>query len=838
MRQTFKHILSFLAIAFIFSSCSQKKDKFLNRNWHSLNTKYNILYNGNLALDAGLKDIEDSYQDNYWAILPVERLSFSEDLFSEFNNQNANFERAEQKAIKAVQKHGMNIKGKEKNPQIDEAYLLLGKSRYYSGRFIPALEAFNYILFKYPGSSNINSAKIWRAKTNLRLENEATALENLKALIEKKQLSKEDQVDAQATLAQLYLNTKRVDSALLHLRNAYTLTKSKPLRGRLHFIEGQIFNELGKKDSADLAFQKVIELKRSVPMAYRVNAFLEQIHNFDYSNDDREKLSTLLSDMEDNREHRPYLDRIHHTIAKHHLKRENDSLAIAYFNKSLRTDSKDTFLTALNYHNIADLYFDDSRYTRAGTYYDSTLVNYKKNSKPYRAVKKRLDNLQDVIYYEAIAQANDSVLNLVAMSKSEQEDYFERLIKELKAEQEQKSTAQNNYINPSTSFGSKNASSKGKFYFYETATVAYGKNAFANVWGKRPLADNWRWSKKTISGEVSKLIASKAEGETNKDILTVSYYLDQIPADSAQIDSIAKERNFAYYQLGLIYKNKFKDYQRSVDKLEALLDQTPEDRLVLPAKYNLYKAYTLLPNLGLATQIKDEIIRDYPTSRYAQILKNPAAVLAGDEKGPEAVYKALFEKFEASAYQEVIDSCANEIIRFEGDEIVPKFELLKTSAKGRLYGFGEYKEGLNYIALNYPNSPEGKQAQELINNVLSNLENDDFENLSEGKNFKTIYQFNAQEQELINTFKKELAKVLEDEEVLSLKVSEDVFNKNTTFVVVHGLRSIQGARGFAELIDIEDNEILAQPSFAISSENYRILQIHKTLDRYLEKREN
>ena len=140
------------------------------------------------------------------------------------------------------------------------------------------------------------------------------------------------------------------------------------------------------------------------------------------------------------------MDRIHHTIAKHHLKRENDSLAIAYFNKSLRTDSNDTFLIALNYHNIADLYFDDSKYTRAGIYYDSTLVNYKKNSKPYRAVKKRLDNLQDVIYYEAIAQANDSILNLVAMSKSEQEDYFERLIKELKAEQEQKSTAQNNYI--------------------------------------------------------------------------------------------------------------------------------------------------------------------------------------------------------------------------------------------------------------------------------------------------------------------------------------------------------------------------------------------------------
>ena len=114
--------------------------------------KYEIQYfvQWEFGLDAGLKDIEDGYKDNYWAILPVERLSISEDLFSDEQAQNSNFERAEVKAEKAVQKHGMNIKGKEKNPQIDDAYILLGKARYYSGRFIPALEAFNYILFKYP----------------------------------------------------------------------------------------------------------------------------------------------------------------------------------------------------------------------------------------------------------------------------------------------------------------------------------------------------------------------------------------------------------------------------------------------------------------------------------------------------------------------------------------------------------------------------------------------------------------------------------------------------------------------------------------------------------------
>ena len=838
MRCTFKYILSFILLVTTLSSCSRKKDKFINRNWHSLNTKYNILYNGNLALDAGLKDIEDDYKDNYWAILPVERISISEDLFSDEQAQNSNFERAEVKAVKAVQKHGMNIKGKEKNPQIDDAYILLGKARYYSGRFIPALEAFNYILFKYPGSSNINLAKIWRAKTNLRLENETTALENLKALIEKNELSKIDQVEAQATLVQAYLNTNEIDSALLYLKSANSLTRNKFFKGRLHFIEGQLYNKLGKKDSANLAFQEVIELKRNVPMAYRVNAFLEQIHNFDYSNGDREALSELLSDIEENREHRPYLDRIHYTIAKHHLKQDNDSLAIVYFNKSLRTKSEDNYLNALNYHTIADLYFDDSKYTDAGEYYDSTLLNYKPNSKPFRAVKKRLDNLQDVIHYESIASTNDSILGLIALSKEKQEQYFEQLIAKLKEEQEKQVAKQKTYVNPTSSFNSSKAKKAGTFYFYETATVAYGKNEFANRWGKRPLADNWRWSKQTVSDATSKSIVSEKGKESSQGIRDVGYYMKQIPTDPKDIDSIAKERNFSYYQLGLIYKNKFKDYRRSKDKLEALLAQNPEERLVLPAKYNLYKIYNLLSDASSATTMKENIIRDYPTSRYAQILKNPAAVLGNDAQGPEARYKILFEKFEASQYQDVIDSCAEEIIRFEGDEIVPKLELLKTSAKGRLYGFKDYKEGLNYIALNYPNAPEGKQAQDLIDNVLSTLEDDTFEELQEGQHFKTIYQFDIKEQDLIKAFKEELTKVVEDEDILQLSVSQDVFNKNTTFVVVHGLKSIQGAQGFAALLDVKSNEILARPYFAISSKNYTKLQIHKNLENYLKENKN
>ena len=199
------------------TSCSRKKDKFINRNFHALGTKYNILYNGNIALENGRATVDDAFTDNYWELLPVERMQLSDEILLPGQSKNADFERAEEKAVKAVQTHGMNIQGKEKNPQIDEAYLLLGKARYFDQRFVPSLEAFNYILYKYPASDKINEAKIWREKANIRMENTDLAIKNLKRLLEQEVLDDQDLADATSSLAQAYINTKSKDSALTQL---------------------------------------------------------------------------------------------------------------------------------------------------------------------------------------------------------------------------------------------------------------------------------------------------------------------------------------------------------------------------------------------------------------------------------------------------------------------------------------------------------------------------------------------------------------------------------------------------------------------------------------------
>ena len=224
---------------------------------------------------------------------------------------------------------------------------------------------------------------------------------------------------------------------------------------------------------------------------------------------------------------------------------------------------------------------------------------------------------------------------------------------------------------------------KEDFIFYQTTTVAYGKNAFINFWGKRPLADNWRWSSKS-ENKASAIKLQKNDSLLKNKGLTFQYFIKKLPKDQEEIDSIKNKRDIAYYRLGLIYRNKFKDYPRSIKNLQFLLGQDPQERLILPAKYNLYKAYISFDKSNLADKIRIDIIENYPDSRYAKILLNPQEILQADIQSPMERYRALYEDFQAAKYQKVINGCELEILAFEGEDIVPKFELFKNNLKRSL----------------------------------------------------------------------------------------------------------------------------------------------------------
>ena len=849
MKTSYKVLLFTLCITILVVSCSRKKDKFINRNFHAVTAEFNALYNGYNALEDGRQTLNASYTDNYWDILPIERMQIFEDIVLPGQSKNENFTRAEEKAIKAIQKHSITIEGKEKNPQMDEAYLLLGKARYFDQRFIPALEAFNYILYKYPASDKINQAKIWREKTNIRLDNDDLAIKNLKRLLKQEDLEGQDLADATSMLAQAYLNTKSIDSAITQLEISAQATKSNDERGRYRFIQGQLYNQLGYKDSANIVFDKVIALNRKTPRIYMISAYLEKIKNFDFENGNKLEATALLTELEENRENRPFLDKIYHQIGEYHRTNQSDSLATAYYNKSLRTNSADKRLKARNYEILGDMNFDESIYRTAGEYYDSTMTNLVVDSKPFRIIKRKRDNLEDVIYYEAIAQVNDSILNLVNLSDADRFAYFETFVEKLKikAEEEKKKeeaaeaikrnsglVTVNKAIGANVKRGAPNQTAT--FYFYNPTTVAYGKNEFVKIWGDRPNEDNWRWASKGKSGLLGNvsntdILATASENEK----FDPTFYISKIPSEEKEIDSISKERNYAYYQLGLIYKEKFKEYELAKNKFQNLLESNPEEKLILPSKYNLYKIYELLSETDEASFAKNEIIKNYPESRYASILANPELVSDKDENSPESLYEALYSQHENQEYVDVISKSEDYINRFDGESIVPKLELLKATAIGRLYGYEPYTEAINNVAVTYANTEEGKQAKNIQGNLLPKIASSDFVTDSDdvNSNYKVIFKFKNAESEQVLEFKKILDDVLKSIKYYDLKSTIDVYNPDTKLVVVHGLKNAQVAKTFDQLLTKENKKKIKTPYFAISSANYQIIQIHKNLDSYL-----
>jgi len=840
----FKSTVCSIGVLLFFGACSVKKDKFINRNWHALNTKYNVLYNGNLAFEQGRQELNASYRDDFWEVLPVERLEVTDEIKLDSEDNNPNFERAEEKATKAIQKHSMNIKDEERNPQTDEAFLLLGKARYFDQRYIPALESFNYILRNYIESNKLNEATIWREKTNMRLDNPEIAIKNLKRLLKFENLRDQEYADTHAIMAQSYLMLTAPDTAIQQLKVAQAYTKKNEERGRYLFIIGQLYNQLGFKDSANYAFDKVIALNRKSPRVYMINAHVKKIQNIEVTSENQEFLLEYLIDLEEDRENRPYLDKIYHQFANFHLETKSDSTAIAYYNKSLRATRQDPKLNSRNYEALGEYFFNNKEYKVAGSYYDSTLTNLVANTKKFRRIKKKFDNLEDVIKYEDIVQYADSVITVYHMPKAEQTAYFEEYIQQLKdeaaaLEAEKEKKANTGYAAFAQSQGGKE--NKGKFYFYNVTSLGYGKNDFKTRWGERPLEDDWRWSNKT------RIAPSEATGEliaandslaipNNEEKYSVDFYLSQLPTDPKVIDSLAGERNFANYQLGLIYKEKFKENLLAAGKLEAVLKGNPEERLVLPSKYNLYKIYQETGS-PLAESARQDILTNHADSRYATILLNPDAVLGNDEEGPEARYDTLFKKYRQQEFLQVITESQEYINRFTGDPIVPKFELLKANAIGRLQGFQSYKDALNYVALTYPNNPEGKKAEEIIAQQLPKLESTAFspEVGSTGtENWKVVFPLKIRDNEKALKLRKQLEDAIKDLRYKNI-VSKDIYNLENQFVAVHGFKSKDFALGFSELIKNNKDYRIKDENFVILSKNYQTILVHKNLDAYKAK---
>ena len=60
-------------------------------------SSYNVLFNGTASIDEGLLQTENTFSENFWEILPIEKIEISDEIITVDGIDNANFIKGEEK---------------------------------------------------------------------------------------------------------------------------------------------------------------------------------------------------------------------------------------------------------------------------------------------------------------------------------------------------------------------------------------------------------------------------------------------------------------------------------------------------------------------------------------------------------------------------------------------------------------------------------------------------------------------------------------------------------------------------------------------------------------------
>jgi hypothetical protein len=164
--------------------------------------------------------------------------------------------------------------------------------------------------------------------------------------------------------------------------------------------------------------------------------------------------------------------------------------------------------------------------------------------------------------------------------------------------------------------------------------------------------------------------------------------------------------------------------------------------------------------------------------------------------------------------------------------MLPKFELLEATILGKLKGLVEFKKALNYVALTYPNSEEGKETELFIANRIPYLESLSF-NSEFPLSWNILYNADNLEDKNIKALLVKLNKFAKERTIEKLTVSTDIYTIDKNFIVIHGIKTLENARGIAQVLKEFKEYKIADSSVVISSENYKVVQVKKNIDEYI-----
>ena len=704
------------------ASCSTQKNTWATRSFHQTKVKYNILHNGNIAYEEGLKAIRDANTDDYNQILhlyPVSNHKAAEASASQMD-------KTIDKCRKCIKLHSIKAKPKrnpkkandpqyklwlqseEFNANMSLAWIRLGEAEFHKGDFLGAVSTFNYIINHYSNDADmIAQCQLWIARSYAEMGWQYEA-EDMLNRVNIDALTKKHARLYSAVKADVLLHGKEYHAAIPFVKIAIPYEKRKIYRPRFSYVLGQLYELDNNREEAISAYKSVVRMAPPTEMEFNARLRIAELGG---KNSIRQ-----LRTMTKQSKFKDHLDQIYGAMGNIYLAQHDTAAALEMYEKAISEATQAGSSKAAVLVRAGDIYYEQRAYAKAQPCYREAVTILTAENSDYARIQKRSEVLDELVVAYNQAQLQDSLQRISHLTEEEQRAIAEKIIAELieaekadsaKQAQEARDIARGGdrrpkSVNTANMLGGGGAQ-KGEWYFYNPQLIKQGQQEWRRKWGNRPLEDNWRrQSKQVVSAlpdetggeEVDSLALTGDSTMTTTPQLETDnhkpeYYLQQIPRtpqDFTASDSLWREALVALYY---IYRDKVED--------EVLTEETLRE---------LERRFA--PHSSIDAIHEDEQLR---TLRHDEAYIAKMRRMLAEQ---DSLYASTYSAYTQGQFAQVKANKQYAEREFPQSKLMPRFLFLNAISVARTEGQTAFVTELQNVVDRYPSTELGAMAKDML----------------------------------------------------------------------------------------------------------------------------
>ena len=726
-----------LLAAVALGGCSRDRDRWLNKKYHLLTARFNPLYNGQVAYDQAIKELSEAHKDDFTQLILLD--DWSAAALNSPPYQKA--KRAVEKANKTIRGHSMVFKGKQANPAVFDAYLLMGRAQFLMGLDAPASEAFSIVARLSADPNQQVEAQLERVELLARQGNAALA-EPILYEVERKGLPKKWDYRVHRIKARMAIAGQDWLGAAQEASSASALAPRADLKARYAFLAAQLFEKASEPERARRMYEACL---KSQPRDYAMLLEAQLRRSLNGGGVNPKKLFQELHELLREPKNADFADRIYFSLGELAQQWDEEDRAYGYYQQSFAAGrSERPMVLGLAYARHGAMALERQAYARAQVDFDSAALVLPATFMGREGFQKKAKSLKALVEALSLAELGDSLVRLSLRSDADLERQFEVYIANLKKAEDAEAERQRRLVQLAelrsasaeldAAAPAAGGAAGGGWAVYAPALRAKGAATFRQKFGERPNVDNWRlrsrsseWMQQTASAnKASKPDSSEgspdgspdSSAEGKSDMLEsegpesryrVSYYLDQIPRKAHELDSVKQSACVAWSEVAAAYRDGMQEPSKAVAAYRSAVRGCPDHPEAARWWYALYRLHLSLKENLQADETQKELLERFPDSEAAAILGRGNGPRAAEViPVASAAFLALRDAVSQRRWRDALR--AGEAISWPDSERAAA-ALLRAMALGGLEGRAAYADALRKVVADFPSSPQAAAAQ-------------------------------------------------------------------------------------------------------------------------------